>query len=194
MKLLVLYGSVRQNRQEIKAARFVQKQMADRGHEALLIDPLEYDFGMLDLQYREYAEEEKPPKMKELAEHIESADGLIIVSGEYNSSIPPALTNMMDHFYKEYFHKPACLVTYSSGRFSGVRAAVQLRSFVSALGMILIPATFMIPKIKDVFEADGTPREEGYEKRFHKTATQLEWYMKVIKEGMRVQGHPEDHY
>ncbi len=42
------------------------------------------------------------------------ADAYVLVSGEYNESIPPALTNMMDHFPpKAYAFKPCALVTYS---------------------------------------------------------------------------------
>lgn len=190
MKVLVFYGSVRTERQGIKAARFVLRGLKERGHEATLIDPKEYDFGFIDKMYHEYLIDEKPPKMKELSDMIRGADGFVIVSGEYNNSIPPALSNMMDHFYKEYFHKPAGLVTYSSGRFSGARAGVQLRAFLGTLGMIIPPRLIMISEVSEAFDEEGNPLQEGHKKRFNKFAAELDWYMKVINEGKDKHGKP----
>lgn len=190
MKVLVFYGSVRTERQGIKAARFVLGEMKNRGHDVTLIDPKEYDFGFIDKMYHEFPKEEKPAKMKELSDMIRAADGFVIVSGEYNNSIPPALSNLMNHFYKEYFHKPAGLVTYSSGRFSGVRAAVQLRTFLGTLGMIIPPSLIMIPEVSEAFDEEGTPLQEGHEKRFDKFASEFDWYMKVISEGKEKHGKP----
>ena len=49
---------------------------------------------------------------------IKEADGYVIVSGEYNESIPPALTNMMDHFPpRAYAFKPCAIVSYSASKF-----------------------------------------------------------------------------
>jgi NAD(P)H-dependent FMN reductase len=42
--------------------------------------------------------DDAPSWMKEVNEKIKSADGYIIVSAEYNCGIPPALSNMMNHF------------------------------------------------------------------------------------------------
>ena len=41
LKILIFYGSVRRDRQGIKAARFVVSKFEERGHQAELIDPLE---------------------------------------------------------------------------------------------------------------------------------------------------------
>ena len=37
-------------------------------------------------------------KLRPIAELYERADGFAIVSGEYNHSVPPALTNLLDYF------------------------------------------------------------------------------------------------
>lgn len=183
MKVLVFYGSVRRHRQGIKAARFVVNEMEKRGHDVKLIDPIEYNFGLLDLMYKEYEEEEKPPKMKELADLIALADGFIVVSGEYNHSIPPALSNMMDHFLEEYFFRPCGIVAYSKGRFSGARVAMQLRAFLGEMGMPTISSLFLISNIRETFDEGGRPTKEGYEQYFVSFANEMEWYMKTMKDG-----------
>lgn len=47
---------------------------------------------------------------------LEEADGFCVVLSEYNCGIPPALSNMMDHFPpSSYRHRPCSIVTYSMG-------------------------------------------------------------------------------
>jgi len=48
LQLVILYGSVRETRQGIKAARFVVDQLARRGHATTLVDPLEQRLPLLD--------------------------------------------------------------------------------------------------------------------------------------------------
>jgi NAD(P)H-dependent FMN reductase len=53
--------------------------------------------------------------MQRVAELLSAADGFVVVSGEYNHSIPAALKNLLDHFQSEYHYKPSGIVTYSAG-------------------------------------------------------------------------------
>jgi len=41
--------------------------------------------------------------LQRLAALIVPAAGVVVVSGEYNHSIPPALSNLLDHFLEEWF-------------------------------------------------------------------------------------------
>jgi NAD(P)H-dependent FMN reductase len=64
----VLLGSVRAERQGIKAARYIMALLAARGHSPVLVDPLEKPLPMLDRMYKEFPPGEAPPVMRELAE------------------------------------------------------------------------------------------------------------------------------
>jgi NAD(P)H-dependent FMN reductase len=86
----VFYGSVRSERQGIKYARFLNAQLAARGHQVSFVDPLEYRLPLLDKMHKEYAAGEAPAPLPQLADINRSADGFMIVSGEYNHSIPAA--------------------------------------------------------------------------------------------------------
>ena len=48
---------------------------------------------------------------------FKEANGFVIVSPEYNATIPPALTNLLDYFPPAvcYRHKPVSIVTYCMG-------------------------------------------------------------------------------
>jgi NAD(P)H-dependent FMN reductase len=181
MKIAVLYGSVRERRQGIKAARFITIKLKERGHDATLIDPLEYPLPFLDRRYKDYGEGEAPLAMRKIAEMLDSADGFVIVSGEYNHGIPPVLKNMLDHYQEEYQRKPASIVSYSSGMFGGVRAMVHLRAVLGELGMAVCPSTLPVPKVQDSFDEGGKALDEAYERRVKKFLDEFEWYAKALK-------------
>ncbi|HLX26645.1 MAG TPA: NAD(P)H-dependent oxidoreductase [Candidatus Cybelea sp.] len=178
----VIYGSVRTERQGIKAARFVVRQLEERGYRPVLVDPMEKRLPLLDRMYKEFAAGEAPPVMEELAQLFRSADGFMVVSGEYNHGIPPALKNLMDHFLEQYFWRPAAIVSYSGGRWGGVRAAMQLRSVLAEMGMVTIPSTLPIAGVGDAFTDDGSahdPRTVQYATEFF---DEFKWYVDALKE------------
>ena len=125
--ITVLYGSVRRDRQGIRAARFVEQQIESRGHTPTLIDALAVELPLLDRMYKEYDAGQAPANLESMARVLKASDGFIVVSGEYNHGIPPALKNMLDHFLEEWFWRPSAIVSYSQGSCGGVRAAMRLR-------------------------------------------------------------------
>ena len=135
LKIVVFVGSVRSDRQGIKAARFVQRSLAARGHDVTIVDPVEVQLPLLDRMYKEYEKGKAPEALERLATLDRAADAFVVVSGEYNHSIPPALSNLLDHFLEEYFWRPSAIVCYSAGALGGVRAAMQLRAMLCELGM-----------------------------------------------------------
>lgn len=180
-RLVVFYGSVRSERRGIRAARFMAEQCRRRGHEVVLIDPAEHRLPLLDKMYKEYKPGEAPETLEKLAGWISAADGYVVVSGEYNHNIPPALSNMLDHFLEEYFWKPSGIVCYSAGSFGGVRAAISLRSMLAELGMPTIPSVMPIPRVQQAFEEDGSPRDQEWFARAERFLGELEWYLGALK-------------
>ena len=70
---------------------------------------------LLDLMYKEYEAGTAPAAMEAIGDILKAADGFVIVSAEYNHSIPAALKNILDHFQSEYLYKPSAIVTYCAG-------------------------------------------------------------------------------
>jgi len=112
LNCVVLVGSVRSDRQGIKAVRYVEKSLAARGHDLTFVDPVEVQLPLLDRMYKEYEKGKAPAVLERLALLYRAADAFIVVSGEYNHSIPPALSNLLDHFLEEYFfaRRPSCVI------------------------------------------------------------------------------------
>ena len=170
----VLLGSVRPERQALRAGRMLMDALKAGGHEGVLVDPLELRLPLLERTYSEYSQGEAPAGLDAVAALYRRADGFIIVSGEYNHGIPPALKNLLDYFLQEYFWRPSGIVCYSSGQFGGVRAAMQLRMTLAELGMPSIPTLLPIPRIESALDGEGRPqqarltaRSRGFSRRIH---------------------------
>jgi NAD(P)H-dependent FMN reductase len=172
----VLLGSVRTERQGIKAARYICGQLQRLGHEPVLVDALEKKLPLLDRMYKEYPEGSAPPTLQELADLYRRSDGFLIVTAEYNQSVPAALKNLLDYFLEEYFWRPSSIVSYSVGRFGGARAAVALRTILPELGMPSLPSVLSIPSIQTSLTEDGTATEAWIDRAAARFLAEFEWY------------------
>jgi len=181
----VLLGSVRADRQGIKAARFIVRRLEERGHRPVLVDPLEKRLPLLDRMYKEYPAGEAPAVLEELADLYRRADGFLLVTAEYNQSVPPALKNLLDHFLEEYFWRPSTILSYSAGRFGGVRAAVALRTILTEVGMPSLPSVLAIPSIGKALNADGTAAEPWIDKAADRFLAEFEWYATALRDKRR---------
>jgi NAD(P)H-dependent FMN reductase len=189
LTLAVILGSVRSDRQGIRAARLLTEALAALGHEPVLVDPMEVALPLLDRMYKEHPKGEAPEPLERLAELYRRADGFIIVSAEYNNGIPPALKNLLDHFLEEYFWRPSGIVCYSAGQFGGVRAAMQLRMTLAELGMPSIPSIFPIPRIAHNLSEAGEPQADWIAPSLARFLGEFVWYAKALK-AQRAQGTP----
>jgi NAD(P)H-dependent FMN reductase len=190
LNIVLFYGSVRTNRQGIRAARFAERTLKARGHTVSFVDALEVQLPLLDRMYKEYPKGEAPEVLESLAGMYRAADAFVIVTGEYNHSLPPALTNLLDHFLEEYYFRPSAIVSYSAGQLGGVRAAVHLQALVCELGMPSISSTFPVPRVASAFDEDGNELTPGAGRRFDRFAAELEWYAEAMKRQREEKGVP----
>jgi NAD(P)H-dependent FMN reductase len=189
LKVPVLLGSVRPERQALRAGRMVAAALKSSGHEGVIVDPLELRLPLLERTYSEYGQGDAPTGLDGLAALYRSADGFIIVSGEYNHGIPPALKNLLDYFLAEYFWRPSGIVCYSSGQFGGVRAAMQLRMVLGELGMPSIPTLLAIPRISAALDEAGQPQQGWLKTALADFLAEFSWYARALKQG-RAGGTP----
>lgn len=180
--IAVIYGSARRDRQGIKAARFMVRQLEKRGHDVKLVDTQEYELPQLDWMFKEYEPGQAPAAMQKVSDILTAADGFVIVSAEYNHSVPAALKNLLDHFQTEYLYKPSAIVTYSAGPFGGVRALVNLRGILAELGTPSIPSAFPVSQVQQAFDDDGNSLDHAYDERVLKFLDEFEWYVSALRE------------
>ncbi len=149
------------------------------------IDPQVLDLPLLKKPLHFYKDRTEAPKvLQDTDKLIREADAFVLVSAEYNHSLPPALTNMMNHFpLSSYKYIPSGIMTYSLGSFGGVRASVQARTFLGELGSPNCSYVFAIPQIQKALTEGGepTPDDTHMEKGATKLIDELEWYANALK-------------
>ena len=181
MNIPVILGSTRTERKSIRVARFMLGQLEERNVDTQLIDLAEWDLPWIDETYPDM--DDPPEKLTELRGLIDEADGLIIVSPEYNAQLPGVLKNALDHFYPVYKRKPIGIATVSSGDFAGVHAMQLLRLWAVRVQAIPTAAAFNVPRVTETFEEDGTPMEQKRDKMLKfadRFFDDLSWYVEAV--------------
>ncbi|XP_048777149.1 quinone reductase-like isoform X2 [Ostrea edulis] len=116
LKVLLVLGSIRDGRQGIKVANFVRKQLENRNFEVTFYDLLEMNFPMVKQPVHFLGPERSgaPQILLDCEKQIRETDAFVIVSAEYNNSIPGSLKNFLDAFPDgAYGCKPSGVVCYS---------------------------------------------------------------------------------
>ena len=187
MVIAVLQGSVRSERMGDRAAKWVVAQLESRGYEAVLVDAAALQLPLLDKMWKEIKDDTSSKhanlhaKLAPVAELYARTDGYVIVSGEYNHSVPPALTNLIDYFLEEYAFRPSAIVCYSAGSYGGVRAAMQLRALLPEVGLSTIPSLKPIPLIGKSLSADGVALTQELAEKSGKFFDEFDWYVRAMK-------------
>ncbi len=177
LSIAVLVGSVRRGRKSIRVARFARDRLCAAGFEAPLLDLADLDLPIME--ERLHMRDDPPPGLVRFSETIRAADAVVVVSPEYNGSIPGALKNALDYIHGEWFRKPVGIITLSSGAFGGVQVHYLLQLLF--LRLRALPVAHMpVPHVSDAFDEDGTPLQERHEGAFARFAETLEWYARAI--------------
>jgi NAD(P)H-dependent FMN reductase len=128
LKIQIIIGSTRPNRFADKPVAWLVDRLSDRPEFELdVLDLRDHPLPFFDSPMspvrtqRDYPNEE----VARLGRRIDSADGYIAVTSEYNHGYPAALKNAMDFVFPEFNKKPMTFVGY--GNAGGARAIEQLR-------------------------------------------------------------------
>lgn len=164
MEFLVIVGSTREGRKTVHAAETLKEFIEEEDHSPELFDLAEKQIPFLNS--RTYTDPgEAPENAQLLSEKVKESDCIIIVSPEYNHSIPGVLKNALDHLYPEYDDKPFAYLTTSGGGFGGVRGLSHLHDITLALGGHPGPS-LNISRIGTVFNEEGDLVDDDYIDRF----------------------------
>lgn len=133
----ILIGSTRPGRKGDQVARWVHQRAVRRGDaEYEVIDLLDHPLPHLDEPLPALAGQYRNGHTQAWADTIARFDGFVMVTPEYNASIPGVLKNAIDYLYAEWTHKAVGLVSY--GGHGGTGAARQLRALCELLRMDVV--------------------------------------------------------
>ncbi len=173
--IAIISSSVRTGRASHRVALYFKKLIEERklGTPEIL-DLNEYQFPVFNERLRLQPEPSK--KLLEFAAKIKAADGVIIVTPEYNGGYPAALKNVVDVLYDEWRRKPLAISTVSDGIFGGSQVITSLQFTLWKIRAWVVPAMFPVPKVKESFDEEGNPADKaGVDKRATAFLDELMW-------------------
>jgi NAD(P)H-dependent FMN reductase len=171
----IISGSVRDGRNSHRVSQFFQKFITEnKVGTSSILDLKEYNFPVFEERLR--LQKNPSPVTKEFAEKIKNADGIIIVTPEYNGSYPASVKNVIDLLYDEWHRKPVGIATVSAGDFAGTQAITSLQFSLWKIRAWVVPAMFPVAKVQDAFDEAGDPKDKaGVEKRANLFVNELLW-------------------
>jgi len=179
MHIAIISSSVRVGRNSHRVALFFKNYIEENKLATVeIVDLNEYQFPIFD----ERLKNQPNPAVKtlEFAGKIKAANGVIIVTPEYNGGYPAALKNVVDLLYEEWHRKPIAISTASDGVFGGSQVITSLQFSLWKIRAWTVPAMFPVPKVQDAFDEKGIPLDkERVEKRAKTFVSELLWCMEA---------------
>lgn len=134
------------------------------------IEPLEW--GGLPVYNADDDGDRTPDAVRKFKDEVRAADGVLIVSPEYNYSIPGGLKNAIDWASREkqgtphcFLDKPVAIMGASPGNIATARMQYHLRQvFVFLDSRVLTKPEVMIGQAPSKFDASGRLIDEGTQK------------------------------
>lgn len=159
MKILALSGSTRSGSLSTALGRLVVDVRAT--DEVRLVTWL----GAVPFYDGDLEARTTPPPVAELRSAVAGSDVLVLVTPEYNGSVPGVLKNAVDwlsrpHRASVLEGKPTLVLSASPSPFGGVRAAEHLRAVLGYAGASPIPDGLSLARAHERFADDGSADEQ----------------------------------
>ncbi len=174
----LLLGTPRKNRESENVANWVCSKMRERKDmETQFFDVC--DFHLPHDNYGTGIGGDFP----EWRDAIVRADGLVIVTPEYNHGYPGTLKSVLDLLLKEYIHKAVAFVGVSTGPWGGTRVIESCVPMIRELGLAVTFSDLNFPKVADKFDDHGNLLDEAYHKRITGFLDELVWMATTLRWG-----------
>lgn len=156
MKINVLAGSLRQGSINKKLAQEITRLLQDAGHETKFLDLKEFNIPVYDGDVEDAG---MPEGVTRLDQIIKSSPALVVVTPEYNGSIPGVLKNAVDWLSRVKPHslkgRHLLIMAASPGALGGVRSLWHTRVPFEVLGAHVYPDMLAHPKGDQVLDESG---------------------------------------
>lgn len=179
LKIAVVIASSRPNRVGPAVAAWVMEATAQRGDATYeLIDLAEQDLPNLDEPQPASSGNYTKDHTKAWAQTVDRFDGFIIVTPEYNRSIPGQLKNAIDFLYAEWNDKAAGIVCYGSA--GGLRAAEVLKVTLGEVQIATVRAQCAISIFDDMRDFTEMAPRDFQAKNLQETFRQTERWARAL--------------
>jgi NAD(P)H-dependent FMN reductase len=172
--IAIVSASVRTGRVSHRIALYFENFLKTKNlATAEILDLKKYQFPVFEerLKYQP----NPSPDVLDFASRIKQADGVIIVTPEYNGGYPSSLKNVIDLLYDEWHRKPIAISTVSDGSFGGTQVITSLQFTLWKIRAWTVPAMFPVPNANEAFDESGVLLNPSLEKRATNFASELLW-------------------
>lgn len=173
-----MLGTPRKNRESKAVAKWVFSKMKERDE----VEPTFFDVRDFQLPVDSYGTD-ITHLFPEWRDAIIKADGLVIVTPEYNHGYPGSLKTVLDLLLKEYIHKAVALVGVSSHNWGGTRVIEACVPMVRELGLAVTFTDLHFPFAGKKFDDQGNLLDDAYENRVKDFLDELVWMATTLKWG-----------
>jgi len=179
--IAILSASVRTGRHSHRVAMYFKKFVEDNKlATAEILDLNEYQFPVFNERLK--FQPSPGPLVLDFANKIKAADGVIIVTPEYNGGYPASLKNVVDLLYDEWFKKPVAITTVSDGSFGGTQVITSIQFSLWKIRAWTVPAMFPVPKVVEMFDENGNATDQPRtDKRASVFVNELLWCIEAKK-------------
>lgn len=167
MKILAFSLSLRQDSYNKRLIKLAELMLQDNNITTEILDLLEYDMPA----YNEDVQNNKgfPDGAEKLKNKLETADGLIIASPEYNYSYPGYFKNMFDWVSRyrpmPWNNKSILLLSASPSLVGGERSLWHLRAPLEGCGAFVFSRMFTLPSAYQSFNSKNELIDPNQAKR-----------------------------
>ena len=178
MFIPILLGTNRKGRESETVARWLYEKISEREDvETKFFDVRDFDLPQDD--YGTAIGKDFP----EWRDAIVKADGLVVVTPEYNHGYPGVLKSVLDLLLKEYIHKAVGLVGVSASPWGGTRVIEACVPMVRELGLAVTFSDLNFPQVQNKFDESGKLLDEAYDKRAKDFLDELVWMSGALRWG-----------
>jgi NAD(P)H-dependent FMN reductase len=151
-KLTVILASVREGRAgEAIAQWFVTRAKEHGKFDVQLADLKALNLPILDEPHHPRLKKYVHDSTKAWSAIVDASDAFVVVTAEYNYTLPPALVNALDTVYHEWTYKPVGFVSYG-GISGGMRAVQTAKLMVTGFKMMPMIEAVNIPFFSQLIE------------------------------------------
>jgi NAD(P)H-dependent FMN reductase len=125
------------------------------------------------------------PLVRSWNKKIAEADAYLIITPEYNHSVPAVLKNAIDSVFVSFAfrNKPMSVVGYSGGITGGVRAIEHLAQIAVEAEMMPLRTVTIFPQVFEAFDEEQRPMNPVAEITLRIGLDDLKWWSDVLATG-----------
>ncbi|MDA1132024.1 MAG: NAD(P)H-dependent oxidoreductase [Proteobacteria bacterium] len=162
VQILAISGSTREESLNTSLLRAASEGIRGAGGTVTFADLRDLAMPMYDADLQR--DKGFPESVREFRRMVAAGDGFLIATPEYNHGPSAVLKNALDWASRRdadgvtgalFRGKPAAMFSAAPGVYGGVRALIQLRENLSALGLFVMPGQMALVRAKHAFDEDG---------------------------------------